>query len=121
MKTLAFMLITAIALAAQTPPAPGLARTQVGQLLLTVTTRGIEPKTMTIQAGEYHVLVMNRLRLGVLDIRLDRVTGNGRTIAVQRVEKDKVRWNESIDFTPGQYLLGDPKDPARDCVITVRP
>lgn len=102
------------------PPAPARnAKELLSSELITITTRGFEPRELTRPAGRFFLTVENRSRRRGLTLILDPEHGNRvREYAQPEGELD---WADELQLTPGRYTLTTRERPDWVCQITVTP
>jgi hypothetical protein len=74
-----------------------------------ISRHGVEPAELTISAGRYFVAVDNALDSNEMDLDIDRV--NGPRVKNGKTRKGQLKFRDFVDFTPGQYILTEKKNP----------
>lgn len=103
-------------------PAPATAR-KAKELLpsevVTITTRGFEPRELTRPAGRFFLSVENRSRRRGLTLILDPEHGD--RVRENTEPEGELDWTDELQLTPGRYTLTTRERPDWICRITVTP
>ena len=87
--------------------------------LVTLTPSGFEPAEISRPKGPFVLFVDDRSGRENSSLGLQRVSGERlRTVSLQR---NKSQWNDTVDLTPGTYILQDVNNAALRCQITILP
>jgi hypothetical protein len=87
--------------------------------LITITTRGFEPRELTRPAGRFFLSVENRSRRRGLTLILDPEHGN--RVREYTEPEGELDWTDELQLTPGRYMLTTRERPDWVCQITVTP
>jgi hypothetical protein len=103
---------------AVTVPAP-LAPTEADDrgFWLIIRPTGFETREMTLDAGDYFVVIQNATGLDRFALQIQRE--GGETIHQVRLPRFKKYWKHMVTLTPGRYFVSELDHPEWTCVITV--
>ena len=82
-----------------------------------ISRHGIEPAELTIPAGRYFVAVDNALDSNDMDLDIDRV--NGPRVKNGKTREGQLKFRDFVDFTPGQYVLTEKKNPGTSRITVI--
>ena len=85
--------------------------------LITLTSNGFEPASVTRVKGKFVLAVDNRTGLDGVSFDLSRA--NGASERQKRLSDRRVRWREVVDLPPGNYVLRVSGHPEWSCHINV--
>jgi len=85
--------------------------------LVTITPAGFEPAEITRPPGKFLFAIDNRSGMDEVNLYLERETGGRVNVPLSR--RGKLAWRESLDLTPGTYLLRASHDESWHCRITI--
>lgn len=83
--------------------------------LITLGLHGFEPSEITRPHGRFIMAINNHTGLSELSLHLDRLKGN--RIHDVRMRQGRIKWNQSLDLPPGDYLLSEENHPDWVCHI----
>ncbi|HEV7746082.1 MAG TPA: hypothetical protein VGO56_13870 [Pyrinomonadaceae bacterium] len=86
-------------------------------LWLTIRPTGFETKEMTIDAGDYFVVIQNATGLDRFALRIQRE--GGQTIHDVRLPRFHKYWKHEVHLTSGRYLVSEVDHPDWSCVVIV--
>lgn len=90
---------------------------QLKSELVTVTTRGFEPREITRPAGSF--LLMFEDRSGLRALTLELKTQDSRRVKEIRLSRENPDWAEVINLPAGRYVITEPSHPRWTCSLTV--
>ena len=85
--------------------------------LVTITSAGFEPAEITRPPGRFLFAIDNRSGMDEVDLYLERETGGRVNVPLSR--RGRLAWRETLDLTPGTYLLRATNDERWICRITI--
>jgi len=85
--------------------------------LVTITSAGLEPAEITRPPGRFLFAIDNRSGMDEVDLYLERETGGRVNVPLSR--RGRLAWRETLDLTPGTYLLRASHDESWHCRITI--
>lgn len=84
---------------------------------LTIRPTGFETREMTLDAGDYFVVIQNATGLDRFALRIQRE--GGETIHEVRLPRFRKYWKHDVHLAHGRYLVSEIDHPTWSCVITV--
>jgi hypothetical protein len=84
---------------------------------LTIRPTGFETKEMTLDAGDYFVVIQNATGRDRFALKIQR--DGGQTIHEVRLPRFRKYWKHMVTLTAGRYLVSEIDHPEWNCVITV--
>ena len=88
-------------------------------LVLVIRPQGFQPARVTLPASRIFFSVHNRTGLHETALQLDREAGD--RLKTVPLMKSKLAWRETVDLTPGVYVLSVQGRPQWTCRITITP
>ena len=92
---------------------------QVESEIITITPTGFDPGEITRPKGPFVLGIDNRTGMEQVDLYLERENGGRLNASLNR--KRKLSWRETIDFSPGRYILREANHEGWQCRITITP
>lgn len=84
---------------------------------LTIRPSGFETREMTLDAGDYFVVIQNATGLDRFALKIQR--DGGEIIHEVRLPRFRKYWKHVVHLNPGRYLVSEIDHPEWNCVITV--
>jgi hypothetical protein len=85
--------------------------------VVTIRPSGFDPREIARPQRPFTLIVENRSGLEEVILRLDREAGN--RVNDARLPRQKIDWIQTVDLSPGRYVLSAANHPDWTCVITI--